>query len=123
MSNRKKPHGRPALPNPLPAPGLDGTYSGSCIVCLNGCDTGLAFVGPAEWGIAGLTVLGVPRKQADVIVVEQLAKVYGITEPGTVPDGDVMVGVSVCQSCVDKSGRRFPLGLTSTGQVPGIRPV
>lgn len=113
--------GSPQLPGSLPAPGLDGTYSGSCIVCLNGCDTGLAFVGPAEWAIAGLTVLGVPKKQAPAIVIEQLAKQYGITEPDTVPDGDVTVGVSVCQSCVDKCGTRFPLGLISTGEVPGIR--
>lgn len=114
--------GQPSMPNPLPAPGLDGTYSGSCIVCLKGCDTGLAFIGPAEWGVAGLTLLGVPQEQATTIVVEQLATQYGITEPGTVPDGDVTVGVSVCQSCTDKSGTRFPLGLASTGKVPGIRP-
>lgn len=106
----------------LPAPGLDGTYTGSCVVCLNGCDTGLAFVGEAEWGMAGLHYLGVPTDQAETMVMEQLAKVYGITEPGVVPDGDVTVAVSVCKSCVDKSGCGFPLGLTSSGNVPGIRP-
>ena len=110
------------LPNPVPSPGLDGTYSGSCIVCLNGCDTGLAFVGEAEWGMAGLHALGVPQEQAQQIVVEQLATLYGITEAGVVPVGDVTIGASVCKSCVSKSGTNFPLGLTAMGNVPGVRP-
>lgn len=109
-------------PHPLPAPGLDGTYNGSCIVCLTGCDTGLAFVGEAEWAVAGVRALGVPADQAQTMVVDKLTREYGIAEPDVVPDGVVMVGVSVCQPCVDKSGCGFPLGLTSTGQVPGIRP-
>ena len=109
-------------PRPLPAPGLDGTYGGSCVVCLNGCDTGLAFVGEAEWAMAGILALGVPADQAQTMVVDKLALEYGIAEPGVVPGGDVTVGVSVCQPCVDKSGCGFPLGLTGTGQVPGIRP-
>lgn len=104
----------------LPAPGLDGTYTGSCVVCLNGCDTALAFVGEAEWSVAGLTVLGIPSDQAQTMVIEQLATVYGITEPDTVPDGDVTVAVSVCESCRDRSGAGFPLGLTSTGDIPAI---
>ena len=37
-----------------PAPGLDGTHRDSCVVCLQGTDTGLSFTGPAEWAIAGL---------------------------------------------------------------------
>jgi hypothetical protein len=38
----------------LPAPGLQGTYEGSCVICLQGCDTGLQFTGEAEWLVAGL---------------------------------------------------------------------
>lgn len=102
-------------PVAIPRPGLSGDYRDSCVVCLQGTDTGLAFTGEAEWVIAGLVVLGVPREQAD-------ATAFPDSDPGMVPDGTVTVGVRVCQSCVDASGTKMPVGLIVTG-VPNIRPV
>ena len=58
-------------------PGLDGTYTDSCVVCLQGCDTGLAFRGEAEWVLAGLHVLGIPDDEAE----QMLTNVTGC-EPG-----------------------------------------
>ena len=57
-----------ALPEPMPAPGIDGTYDGSCVACLRGTDTGLAFTGEAEWIIAGMMMLGIPEDQATIMV-------------------------------------------------------
>ncbi|WP_037603631.1 hypothetical protein [Streptacidiphilus rugosus] len=106
----------------LPVPCADGAGDRSCIVCRQGCDTGLAFIGEAEWSMIGLALLGIPAARAEKVVVRQLAKTHGITEPGFVPEGEVIVLVSVCRSCVDTSGSGFPLGPISTGQVPAVRP-
>ncbi|MER6765906.1 hypothetical protein ABT266_37595 [Amycolatopsis sp. NPDC000746] len=42
-----------SVQTPLPPTGIDGSYSQSCLLCLHGTDTGLAF-GPAEaeWALA-----------------------------------------------------------------------
>lgn len=101
----------------LPAPGLDGTYRGSCVVCLRGTDTGLAFVGEAEWVIAGLTVLGIPQHQAGAMVSEATG-----TPPGKVPVGEVTMHLRVCRRCAAASGAGFTVGLLSdAGGVPGYR--
>jgi hypothetical protein len=84
-------------------PGLDGTYTGSCVVCLQGCDTALAFRGEAAWVIAGLRVLGLPADEAE----ETLTEITG-NAPGMEPDGELTIPVRVCESCVQatKTGMR-----------------
>jgi hypothetical protein len=80
-------------------PGLNGTYTGSCVVCLQGCDTALAFRGEAEWVLAGLRVLGLPDDEA----AKTLTEVTGCA-PGMVPDGKITVPVRVCEACVQATG-------------------
>jgi hypothetical protein len=84
-------------------PGLRGDYDGTCIVCLTPTDTGLAFQGPAEWAIAGLTVLGVPADEAAITLEARWE-----TAPGNVPDGEVTVPVRVCRECVRRCPASFP---------------
>lgn len=98
----------------LPAPGARGDYRGSCAVCLQGTDTGLAFVGEAEWGAAGLQVLGIPSDQAAGMVSQATG-----SQPGMVPEGEVTIAVTVCSGCAGKAG--LPVGLIATG-VPAVRP-
>jgi hypothetical protein len=87
-----------------PEPGLDGTYEDSCVICLRGTDTLLAFRGPVEWAIAGLAHLGLSRAEATA-TVENWAAEQGYPD-GTVPAGDVTVGVRVCRECAEPSGWR-----------------
>jgi hypothetical protein len=47
----------------FPRPGLRGNYSGSCVVCLRGTDTGFAVRGDAEAVIAALIAAGVPESE------------------------------------------------------------
>lgn len=101
----------------LPAPGLQGNYRESCLICLTGTDTGLAFVGEAEWAIAGLNVLGVPMDQAPAVFDAMTGCV-----PGTVPDGEMTVVVTVCASCVQRSSASFEVGLLACGTIPHYRP-
>jgi hypothetical protein len=96
----------PGEPFRLPPPGLQGTYGGSCVVCLQGCDTGLAFWGEAEWIIAGMTNLGIPQQEALIM----LEDAFGCP-PGTVPDGQIELPLTVCEACMARSGLGMPLGL------------
>ena len=95
--------------------GIHGTDAESCVVCLRGTDTALAFVGEAEWAVAGLQHLGVPDYQAGATVS------YGLgCGPGEVPDGEVTVMFRVCRECADKAG--FPVALvTAAADIPAIR--
>jgi hypothetical protein len=93
-------------------PGLDGTYTGACVVCLQGCDTALAFRGEAEWVIAGLRVLGLPGDEAE----KTLTDITGC-EPGMVPNGELTVPVRVCETCVQASGTGMRVGL-ATAEIP-----
>lgn len=100
----------------LPVPNLNGDYRDSCVVCLKGTDTGLAFVGEAEWVLAGLRVLGVPDDQAS----ETLGAVTGC-QPGMVPDGEITVQLRVCETCAKATGTGMTVGLVATG-VPRYAP-
>jgi len=62
-------------------PGLDGSYRETCIVCLRGTDTGLAFEGEAEWLLAGLEQLGVPEDEAYATLLPEWTEKFG-TKPG-----------------------------------------
>src|SRR5918996_689446 len=57
--------------NNLPPPNLQGDYQDSCVVCLRGCDTALAFVGDRDWMAEGLVHLGVPFDQAAAMIQDE----------------------------------------------------
>lgn len=97
-------------------PGLGGDYADSCVACLRGTDTGLAFAGEAEWSLAGMRVLGIPDDIAHVMLEQNTG-----CEPGKVPDGDITVALRVCKSCVESTGTGMEVGLVATG-VPTYRP-
>ena len=88
----------------IQSPGLQGTYEGACIVCLQPTDTGLAFDGEAEFAVACLSKLGVPMEQSAVAI--QLATGC---EPGMVPEGRFRLVVRVCRDCVSASEVPFPV--------------
>jgi hypothetical protein len=99
----------------LPAPGLQGDYRGTCMVCLRPTDTGLAFQGEAEWIIAGYHVLGIPEDQAHQMLAQMNPEGWG---NGLVPCGIVTVAARVCTDCAaqatDNGG--FPVALALPGQ-------
>jgi hypothetical protein len=100
----------------FPQPGLNGTYRGSCAVCMHGTDTGLAFRGVAEWVIAGHVVLGIPQDQATLMVQRATG-----ADPGMVPDGEITVVIRVCRDCAERSGAGFEVRPVSEG-VPVYSP-
>ena len=102
----------------LPPSNLQGDYNGSCVVCLRGTDTALAFTGEAEWLVAGLVNLGIPDDPA-CLMVEEFFKEQG-AKPGMVLDGEHTMPVQVCAECVSKSAADFPApGIPAFG-VPNI---
>jgi hypothetical protein len=100
----------------LPAPGLGGDYEGSCVNCMKGTDTALGFEGEAEWLMAGLAALGVPKDQA-LVMVSQHFKV----PPGLVPDGTFRMVVKVCPACVEQSPFPTPVLVLPGAVVPFVK--
>ena len=74
--------------------GLDGTFSGTCIVCLRATDTGLGFRGDVTWQAASLIVLGLPRDEAVATVNEH--------EHELGPDGRYEVIHRLCTDCASR---------------------
>ena len=100
----------------LPPSGLHGDYTGSCVVCLNGTETAVAFEGEAEWVIAGFTVLGVMSDQSRATLAESAPERW---QDGKVPAGRVTEAVRVCGDCAGRAG--FPVGLIDAGvSLPGV---
>ena len=112
------------------APGLDGTDPGSCIVCLGGTDTALAFRGVAEWHAAGLVDLGLPMEHAvrtaqgaEAMTLQGIAAGDETVEAELL-DGMVVFEASyrVCCACVADANARmahpFPPPRPVTGEVP-----
>jgi hypothetical protein len=99
----------------LPPAGLDGSYRGSCVACLEGTDTGFVLHGPAEAYFAMLLVLGVPDDQAQTILEQATG-----SEPGSVPGGTLTLGTRVCRPCLEASGMNIPLGVVPN--LPVIEP-
>jgi len=97
MSNTRK----------LPAPGLQGDYKGTCIVCFRPTDTGLGFRGEAEFVIAGLRVLGIPEGADYATFRAGWTDTGHDLEDGEVPDGIIEVPVQVCTRCVSKCPAKF----------------
>ncbi len=69
----------------------------SCIVCRRSTDTGLGFVGEAEWVVAGLTNLGICEERAFAVASQMTGN-----PPGTLPDGEVSLAFRVCADCAGK---------------------
>lgn len=98
--------------------GLDGSYAGSCVVCLRGTDTGLAFVGEAVFAAEGLNALGLPVEQA-VATIQVFAEQEMGCARGTMPEGEQTWVFRVCQDCADHS-ERFIVSLIAKGKLlPG----
>jgi len=89
---------------------LQGNYKDSCVACLQGTDSGLSFVGEAEWIAAGLVKLGIPTTEAIILVEDGLG-----SDPAMVA-GRLGLSFRVCQSCAEKAG--FSVGLIASGKVP-----
>jgi hypothetical protein len=83
-------------------PGLNGDYRGACVVCLKGTDTALAFRGEAEWTLAGLMRLGLPKKEAYATLEAFLTEFQPGHITGMVPPGVIAVPVQVCRRCAGK---------------------
>lgn len=95
-----------------PEPGIMGDYRESCVVCMQGTDTGLAVQGEAEVAQAVLQVMGVPSDQAATMAEDYFAEVHGCTD-GKVPAGTITFPVRICKACAEKTG---------TGMMPGLLP-
>lgn len=74
--------------------GVFGNYSGSCVSCMRGTDTALAFQGEIEWIAAALIHLGVPK-------IEAIATVRDPATPLEIVDGGTRYRtiVRVCEAC------------------------
>ena len=103
----------------IPPPGIDGTWTGSCVVCLRGTDTAFGLDGEPEWVAAALMTLGIPLEEA-VPLMNVDWSVPGGVVPGTVwseilfPDR-IEKQFRCCEECVTKS----PLGMRVT-QLPQV---
>ena len=76
-------------------PGLDGTYSGTCVACLRPTDTALGVQGVPEWHAGVLVALGLPDKEAIALVAEFLDAMGD----GPGPDGRYERVYRVCGHC------------------------
>jgi hypothetical protein len=101
-----------ARQNKLPTPGLRGSYEGSCVICMRGCDTAFALQGQAEWITAGLMKLGV----SDIDEASAIVSKGAGSDPGMLPNGIITVVVRCCESCMSKSGLGMNLGLVAAGE-------
>lgn len=107
MSKRKRHGAKVEKLAERRAPGLDGTYSGTCVGCLRATDTALAVKGDPEWHAAFLVNIGLPMKEASALVLSQhddpeygpgirlyrvcgkcTAKVPSLPEPALVMEGN-----------------------------------
>ncbi len=78
-------------------------------------DTGLGFVGEAEWVVAGLIKLGVCEERALTLVPQMMGN-----PPRTMPDGEVSLAFRVCADCAGKVD--LVVGpLSSTDSFPGYQ--
>jgi hypothetical protein len=93
----------------LPEPGLDGTYRDSCVACLRGTDTAVAFEGEAEWAAVGISRLGLTLDEAALVI----SQATGCDE-GMCPPGQFQIVVRVCRSCAE--------GKLEIGRFPGAVP-
>lgn len=101
----------------FPRPGLQGSYSGSCVVCLRGTDTGFAVRGDAEAVIAALIAAGVPESEA-YETARAMWNEQGLeVAQGNLPGGVHDAVVTLCKDDADRVG--LPVGLLASGELPG----
>jgi hypothetical protein len=103
----------PENPFVIPPAGLQGDHADTCVICLQGTDTGLAFRGDAEWVAAGGVMLGVPTDQATIMVSRALG-----CEPGMMLPGVLTFTYRVCADCAARAGAMAPCLLVQGGEVP-----
>ena len=112
MSNKRKPKRRV---EPVPPPGPDGSYVGSCCVCMRGTDTGFAINGVAEAVIGLLLAAGIPNDQATEMILQQATESFG-SPPGTVPQDKRVWGLRMCEQCALPFARNgIRVGLVANG--------
>lgn len=95
--------------------------AGSCVVCGQGTDTGIATYGEAEWHIAFLQTLGVPTDEAS-----EMHRALTDSPPDMVKTGAYQVVTRVCAQCFAKSPfhpRIAPVVILNGGTVPVIEPM
>lgn len=101
----------------FPRPGLRGSYSGSCVVCLRGTDTGFAVRGDAEAVIAAVIAAGVQEAQA-YETARAMWNEQGLeVAEGNVPGGVHEAVITLCKNDADRVG--LPVGLLSSDELPG----
>jgi hypothetical protein len=97
-----------------PQPNTDDFLRGTCTICLQPCDTALAFKGSFEWAVAGLLVLGIQTPAESVRLVSYCMG----SDPNYPPDGTITVQLKCCQSCAANAHLR--VGLVASGTIPGL---
>jgi hypothetical protein len=96
----------------------------SCVCCYRGdTDTAVAFQGEAEFAMAGLIRLGVPKGEAGPTVQVFCEHELGC-DPGMVPAGDFTYVFRLCPDCAAKAGvpvGKLPDNIPTLRQPPEMR--
>jgi hypothetical protein len=79
------------------------TYSGSCVACLTGTDTGLVIAGEAEMHVAAMACWGLSPDRAVEILRYQCGPPP--PPPREVRDGELKVNYRVCTVCAARANR------------------
>ena len=88
----------------------------SCVLCLRGCDSVIAYIGTTEFIMAGLCRLGIEMDE----VLLMVSAVTGLPS-GRVLPGEHTHYVRICEACAARVGAPRP-GLFLEGEtVPGYR--
>ena len=88
--------------------GLNGDWSGSCVICRTPTDTAIKIMGPANGIVVGLKLLGLPTPEAARTVRSFLG-------PNTRIPADTVTTVRVCTACCAKADPRFTPALAYAG--------
>jgi hypothetical protein len=91
-------------------PGLDGTYSGSCVACLQGTDACVAVVGDVDWHAACLMTVGLPIEEAKAVI---FASGFPILAPDFSP-----VFYAICTKCAGRMRGLKPA--VPWTEIPGV---
>ncbi|GAA1961698.1 hypothetical protein [Amycolatopsis minnesotensis] len=96
-----------------PPPNIQGNYTGSCVACMKGTNTGLVLVGDAAFVSAGLIALGIPQHQVQFV----LAAATGHPD-GELSAGEMPAVVRACASCARRAKMEVGLWPTVPVYVP-----
>lgn len=113
------------MPERLPPPGLQGHYGGTCILCAQGTDSGLALRGSPTQVAAELVRLGVPDNKVRNLLERGFERDTTsfrdppAERPTTVWAAPRMELIArICDACAAKAGLETGLIITG-GHVPG----